>query len=62
MSAQPENERGRVSRFEIPGRATKEPCAISCFSWLKTGESQAANLLHFVDTALNLQGFEVMSF
>lgn len=40
----------------------REPCAICCFSCVKTLQSKAANLVHFVNTDLNLQGFEVMSF
>lgn len=32
----------------------REPCGFCCPSWLKTLQSKAANLVHFVNTDLNL--------
>ena len=55
------SEKGRVD-LKYQAEQYREPCAVCSFSRLKTLQPKAANLVHFVNTDLNLQGFEVMSF
>lgn len=54
-------EKGGVD-LKHQAKQYREPWGFCCFSCLKALQSKAANLVHFVNTDLNLQGFEVMSF
>lgn len=56
-----QTSKSKGERMSRPGRAI-QPCVLCYFSWLKTLQSKAANLVCFVNADLNLQGFEVMSF